>query len=105
MMMNHRVMSLTIGRVLTGTQQAVSLHRRNAAEDETRMIKICTTSSMVEMHAVGLKICVRSASTLNRSSVKKGTMTTMVPIMTSLTNSVLLKGGTMQEGSRLFPMT
>jgi hypothetical protein len=37
--------------------------------------------------------------------VKKGTMTTMVPIMTNLTDSVPSKGGAMLEESRLFPMT
>jgi hypothetical protein len=57
------------------------------------------------MHAPGLKTGVRSASTLNRSSVKKGTMTIMVLIMTNLTDSVLLKEGVMQEESRLFPST
>jgi hypothetical protein len=57
------------------------------------------------MHAVRLKTNVRSASALNRSSVKKGTMTNMVPIMTNLNDSVLPKGGTMQEESRLSPMT
>jgi hypothetical protein len=31
-------------------------------------------------------------SASNRSSVKKGTIITMVPIMTNLTNSVLPKG-------------
>jgi hypothetical protein len=57
------------------------------------------------MHAVRLKTNVRSASALNRSSVKKGTMTNTVPIMTNLNDSVLPKGGTMQEESRLSPMT
>jgi hypothetical protein len=57
------------------------------------------------MHTAGSKISVRSVSALSRSSVKKGAMSTMVPIMTNLTNSVLLKGGAMQEESRLFPMT
>jgi hypothetical protein len=102
MMMKHGVMSLTIGRVLMGTQQAVSLHRRNAAEDENGMIKICAMSSVAEMHEAGLKTSVRS---LKRSSVKKGTMTTTVPITTNLTDSVLTKGGAMQEESRLFPTT
>jgi hypothetical protein len=57
------------------------------------------------MHAPRLKTGVRSASTLNRSSVKKGTMTIMVLIMTNLTDNVLLKEGVMQEESRLFPST
>jgi hypothetical protein len=91
--MKHVVMSMTNGRVHMGTQQAVSLHWRNAAEDETRMTEICSTSSMAEMHADGSKTSVKSASALNRSSVKKGTMTTTVPIMTNLTDSVLTKGG------------
>jgi hypothetical protein len=32
-------------------------------------------------------------------------MTNTVPIMTNLNDSVLPKGGAMQEESRLFPMT
>jgi hypothetical protein len=96
-------MSLTTGRVRTGTRQAVSLHRRNVVEDETRMIKICMMSSAVEMHVIGSKTGVRSISALNRSSVKKGTTTTMVPITTNHTDSILPKGGgAMQEESRPF---
>jgi hypothetical protein len=59
------------------------------------MIEICVTSFAAEMHAARLKTGITSVSALNRSSMKKGTMTTMVPIMTNLTNSILPKGGTM----------
>jgi hypothetical protein len=89
MMMKHGVMSLTTGRVSTWTWQAVSLHWRNATEDETEMIESCATSSATKMHVARSKISVRSMSALNRSSMKKGTMTTMVPIMTNLTDSIL----------------
>jgi hypothetical protein len=75
------------------------------AEDKTEMTEICMTSSATEMHVAGLKIGARSSSILNRSSVKRGTMTTMVHITTNLSDSVLLKGGIMQEELRLFPMT
>jgi hypothetical protein len=75
------------------------------AVDEIGMTEIYATSFTTEMHVARLKIGVRSASALNRSNVKKGTMTNMVPIMTNLTDSVLLKEGAMQEESRLFPMT
>jgi hypothetical protein len=92
MMTKHGVMSLTTGRVLMGNRQAVSLHQRNAAEDETGMTKICTTSSTAEMHVAGLKTGPRSTSALNRSNVKKGSMTTIVPITTNLTDSVLPRG-------------
>jgi hypothetical protein len=54
-MMKHGVMGLTTAKVFVGTQQAVSLHRRNVAEDETGMTEICATSSVVEMHAAGSK--------------------------------------------------
>jgi hypothetical protein len=37
--------------------------------------------------------------------MKRGTMTTMVPIMTNLTDSVLPRESAMQEESRPFPMT
>jgi uncharacterized membrane protein len=103
--MKHGVTSLTTGRVLTGTWQAVSLHQRNMAEDETGMTEICAMSSAVEMHATRLKTGTRNVSALNRSNMKKGTMTTTVPIKTNLTASVLPKGGTMQEESRFFSMT
>jgi hypothetical protein len=104
-MMKHGVTSLSTCRVSTGTQQVVSLHRRNAAKDETGTTEICTTSSVVEMHTAGLKTSVRSVSTLNRSSVNKVTMITIIPITTNLTDNVLPKGGSMREESRLFLTT
>jgi hypothetical protein len=85
-----------------GTRQEVLLHQRNMAKDETGMTEICAMSSTTEMHVVGLKTGIRSASAMNMSSVKKGTMTTMVSITTNLTDSVLLKGGTLQEESKPF---
>jgi hypothetical protein len=105
MIMKHGVICLTTGRVLTGSQRAISLHRKNAAEDKTRMTKIFVTSSAAEMHVTGLKTGARSTSILNRSSIKKGTMTTTVHILTNLTDSVLSKGGAMQKESRHFPTT
>jgi hypothetical protein len=78
-----------------GTRQAVSLHWRNMAEGETGMTEICMTSSAAEMYAAESETGVRSVSVLNRSSAKKGTMTTTVPIMTNLTDSVLPKEGIM----------
>jgi hypothetical protein len=104
-MMRHGVMIMTTDRVCTSTWQAVSLHWRNVVEGETGMTEIYTTSSTAEMHVAGSKTGVRSASVLNRSSVKKGTMTTMVPITTNLTDSVLLKEGVMQEEPRHSPNT
>jgi hypothetical protein len=86
-----------------GTRLAVSLHQRNTAEDETRMTEICATSSAVETHVVRLKTGARSVSALNRSCVKKGTMTIMVPIMINLTGSALSKEGATQE-SKPFSM-
>jgi hypothetical protein len=47
------------------------------------------------MYAAGLKTDVKSMSVLNRSSMKKGTVTTMVPITTNLTDNVLPKEGVM----------
>jgi hypothetical protein len=103
MMMKHGVMSLTTGRVHVVTWQAVSLHRRNVTEDETGTIEICMTSSAAEMHVAGSKTGVMSVSALNRSSVKKGTITTMVPIMTNLTNCVLPKEVQCRRSQGLFP--
>jgi hypothetical protein len=102
MMMKHGVMSLTIGRVLMETWQAVSLHRRNAAEDETRMTEICAMSPVAEMHVARLKTGAKSTKALNRSSVKKGTMTTMVPIMTNLINSFLPSGAQCRRSHSFF---
>jgi hypothetical protein len=101
-MTKHGVMSLSTSRVSMGTLQAVSLHRRNADEDETRMTEICVMSSATEMHTAGLKTGIRSASSLNRSSMKKGTMITTIPIMTNLTDSILPKGGH-NVGVKVFP--
>jgi hypothetical protein len=70
-MTKHGVMSLTTGKVLTGTQQAVSLHRRNATEDKNRMTEICVMSSMAEMHAarnIMLTISILSESEQKCSS-------------------------------------
>jgi hypothetical protein len=101
--MKHRVTSLTIDKVLTGTWQAVSLYLRNAAKDKTGMTEICVTSSTTEIHTTGLKTDVRSASALNKSNVRKGTMTTMVPIMTNLTDSILPKGAQSRRSQGFFP--
>jgi hypothetical protein len=62
MMMKHGVTSLTTDRVLTETQQTVSLHLRNTADEETRVTEICVTSSVIEMHSAGLKTDARSTS-------------------------------------------
>jgi hypothetical protein len=102
-MMKHGVTSLTTDKVLMGTQQVVSLHRRNVVEDGTRMTEICMMSSVVEMHMAGLKTGARNMSALNRSSVKKGTTTTMVPITTNLTNNVLPKGAQCRRRQGFFP--
>jgi hypothetical protein len=99
------VTRMTIGRVPMGTRLAVSLHRRSADEGEAGMTEFCMMSSTIEMHVVGLKAGARSVSALNRSSVKKGTMTTTVPITINLTDSVLLKEGAMLEESKLFLLT
>jgi hypothetical protein len=93
MMTKHGVVSLTTGRVSLGTRQAVSLHRRNTAKDDTGMIEICVMSPTIEMHAAGSKTGIRSASASNRSNVKKGTMTTMIPITTDLSRRGHNAGG------------
>jgi uncharacterized membrane protein len=95
-----QVTSSTTDRVYAGTRLAVSLYQRNVAKGEIGMIETCTTSSAAKVHVIGSKTGVRSMSALNRSNVKGGTMTTMVPIMTNLTDSVLPREGTMQEGVR-----
>jgi hypothetical protein len=97
-MMKHGVMSLTTGRVSTGIRQEVLLHWRNMAKEETGATEIYVMSS-----AAGLKTGVRSPSTLNRSSVKKWTMITMVPIMTNLNDSILLKGVQCRRSHGFFP--
>jgi hypothetical protein len=62
-------------------------------------------SSAATMHVARSKTGTRSVSTLNRSDRKKGTMITMVSILTNLTDSVLPKEGAMQGESRPFPVT
>jgi hypothetical protein len=103
--MKHGVMSVNTGRVPMGARLTISLYLRNVHKDETRMTETCVVSSVTEMHVVGLKTGARCASTLNRSSVKKGTITITVPITINLTDSALLKEGAMQEESKLFSMT
>jgi hypothetical protein len=96
--MKHGVMSVNTGRVPMGARLTISLYLRNVHKDETRMTETCVVSSVTEMHVVGLKTGVRS-------SVKKGTITIMIPITINLTDSALLKEGAMQEESKLFSMT
>jgi hypothetical protein len=103
-MTKHGEVSLTTDIVHVGTRLAVSLHRRNTTECVTGMTKTCATSSAAKMHITRSKTCVRSASDLNWSDVKGGTMTTVIPIMTNLIDSVRPREGTMQE-SRPFPTT
>jgi hypothetical protein len=103
-MMKYGVMSLTNDKVHAGSQPAVSLHWRNAVECRIGMTKISVTSSVAEMHATGLTIGIRSMSTLSKNDMMRGTMTIMTPSMTNLTNSALLKMGTIQEESKLSPM-
>jgi hypothetical protein len=67
------------------------------------MTEICVMSSAVEMHVAGSKTDVKSTSTSNKGSVKKGTMTTMVPITTNLIDSVLPKGAQWRRIQGLFP--
>jgi hypothetical protein len=74
-------------------------------KDEIEMTEICVTSSTAKIHTAGLKIGIRSMSALSKSSMKKGIMTTTVPITTNLTYSAALKGGIMQGELRHFPMT
>jgi hypothetical protein len=45
----------------------------------------------------GLKTGTRSASASSKNDVKKGTMTTMTPIMTNHTDSALSRGGNQEE--------
>jgi hypothetical protein len=96
-MTKHKVMTLNIGRVHTGTRLVVSLHRRNVAKGGTRMIETCMMSSIAKTHVARSKSGIRSASALNRSDMKRGTMTIRVFIMTNLTDNGLPKEGAMQE--------
>jgi hypothetical protein len=105
MMMKHGVTSLTTSGVRAGTHLAVSLHLWNVAEGETGMTETCVISSTAKMHATGSKTGVRIVSALNKSDVKRGTMTTVVLIMTNLTDNILPMEVTMQEESRPFPTT
>jgi hypothetical protein len=75
----------------------------NLTRDEIRMTEICMMSSVVEVHAARLKIGARSMSALNKSSVKKGTMATTVPITTNFTDSVLPKGPQCRRSQDFFP--
>jgi hypothetical protein len=85
-------MSLTTSRVHAGTRLTVSLHWRSTVEGETVVTKICMASSVAMMHVTESKIGARNVNTLNKSDMKKGTMITMVPIMTNLTDSILPRG-------------
>jgi hypothetical protein len=102
MTVKYRITSLTTNRVHMGTQLAISLHQRNAAEGGIGMTEICVTSSTAEMHVIGLTTGARSVSAWSKNDMMRGTMIIMVPSMTNLTNRAPLKEGTTQEESRLF---
>jgi hypothetical protein len=63
------------------------------------------TSSIEEMHATESKAGMERGSTTSRNSIMRGTMITMAPTMTNLTNSILLNEVTCQEVSRPIPET
>jgi hypothetical protein len=102
--MKYGVTSLTTDRIRGGTQLAFSLHQRNAVKGEIGMTEICATSSMAEMHVIGLTADARSISSLSKNDVMRGTMTIMVPSTTNIIESAPLKEGTTQEESKPFPM-
>jgi hypothetical protein len=102
-MAKYWVMSLTTDIVRAGTRLVVSLHWRNVAEGGIEMTEICAMSSAVEMHAFGLTTGAKSMSALSKIDMMRGTMTTMIPSMTNLTDSAPLKVGTTQEESKPFP--
>jgi hypothetical protein len=102
MMPKHGVMSLTTSRVHAGTRLTVSLHWRSTVEGETVVTKICMASSVAMMHVTESKIGARNVNTLNKSDMKKGTMITMVPIMTNLTDSILPRGAQCRRSQGIF---
>jgi hypothetical protein len=75
---------MTTGIVPVGTRSTASLHQRSAVE------------GMVGTTVIG--------SVTSKISAMRGTMTIMAPTMTNLTSSVLQKGDTSHEVSRLYFM-
>jgi hypothetical protein len=72
---------------LPGARPAVSLHRRCAVEDTMETTAIYVTSSATEIHVAEFKAGAEIRSVKSKNSVMKGTMITMVLIMTNLTRS------------------
>jgi hypothetical protein len=100
-----RVMMMTIGRVLMGTQPAASLHRRSTTEDATETTMTYMTSSTLEMHAAELKTSAEIESVNRKNNTMKGIMIIMVLTMTNLTGSGHQKRDISQEVSRRTPET
>jgi hypothetical protein len=100
-----RVMMMTTGRVLVGTQPAASLHRKRVAEDTTETTVTYATSSVVEMHAVELKTSAVIRSEKSKNGTMKGTMITMVLTTTNITGSSHQRRDISQEVSRRTPKT
>jgi hypothetical protein len=80
-------MMMTTERVHVGTRPTTSLHQRSTAKDTTKIVATCVTSSVVEMHAGGLKTSAKIRSVKGKNSAKKGTMITMTLTMTDLSRS------------------
>jgi hypothetical protein len=92
-----RITKMTTVRVPVGTRPVASLHKRSMAKSVVETTVTYTTSSMVEMHAVRSKAGAKIGSVMSKNSAERGTMITMAPTITSLTDSFLLKEGTFQE--------
>jgi hypothetical protein len=80
-------MMMTTERVHVGTRPTASLHQRSTVKDATKTVVTCVTSSVVEMHAGGLKTDAKIRSMKGKNSAKKETMITMALTMTDLTGS------------------
>jgi hypothetical protein len=96
--MGDGVRTLSTTKFHVGTQPAVSLPWRNAAENEIGTTGTCATSSATETHLTELKTGAKNKTTRNKSGTMKGIMTVMIPSTTSLTDNVPQKEDTMKEG-------
>jgi hypothetical protein len=93
------VRTLTTAKARAGTRPAVSLHRRNAIEDETGTH---VTLFTVEMNVIRLKTDAKSKTASNRNDTMRETIIIMVPSITSLTDNVPRKEDAIND-ERLVP--
>jgi hypothetical protein len=91
-----RARTLTTAKAHAGSRPVASLSRRSVTEIRTK--ETFAILFAIDMHVIGLKIGAKSEIALSTNNVRKGSMITMAPTMTSPTDNVLQTEDAMKGG-------